>query len=183
MNQKWYVVQVLSSQEKKVKKALEEGKDKHNMTDFVGEVLLPTENVQEVKKGQQIVVEKRLWPGYLLIKINLNDDSWQYVKNTNGVIDFLGGDKPNPLTDQEVEEILKDLAEKKEKVTHKHKFEVGDTVKITDGVFVNFTGTVTDVYHDKGRLSVMVSIFGRDTQVDDLEFTQVEEASDEADVI
>ena len=99
------------------------------------------------------------------------------------MIDFLGGDKPNPLTDQEVEEILKDLAEKKEKVTHKHKFEVGDTVKITDGVFVNFTGTVTDVYHDKGRLSVMVSIFGRDTQVDDLEFTQVEEASDEADVI
>jgi transcriptional antiterminator NusG len=148
------------------------------MTDFVGEVLLPTENVQEVKNGQQIVVEKRLWPGYLLIKMQLNDDSWQYVKNTAGVIDFLGSDKPNPLTDREMEEILHDLADKKEKVTHKHKFEVGDVVKITDGVFVNFTGTVTDVYHDKGRLSVMVSIFGRDTRVDDLEFTQVEEAAD-----
>lgn len=183
MDQKWYVVQVLSSQEKKAKKALEEGKEQHGMTDFVGDVLLPTENVQEIKKGQQIVVEKRLWPGYLLIKMQLNDDSWQYVKNASGVIDFLGGEKPNPLSDREVEEILRDLAEKKEKVTHKHKFEVGDTVKITDGVFVNFTGTVTDVYHDKGRLSVMVSIFGRDTRVDDLEFTQVEETSDEADVV
>lgn len=183
MNHKWYVIQVLSSQEKKAKKALEEGREKQNMLDFVGDILLPTENVQEVKKGQQIVVEKRLWPGYLLIKMHLDDESWQYVKNTAGVIDFLGGDKPNPLTDREVEEILKDLADKKEKVTHKHKFEVGDTVKITDGVFVNFTGTVTEVFHDKGRLSVMVSIFGRDTRVDDLEFTQVEEVTEDSNAV
>lgn len=183
MNQKWYVIQVLSSQEKKAKKALEEGRENKGMTEFVSEVLLPTENVQEAKNGQQIVVEKRLWPGYLLIKMNLDDESWQYVKNTAGVIDFLGGDKPNPLSDKEVEEILKDLADKKEKVTHKHKFEVGDTVKITDGVFVNFTGTVTEVFHDKGRLSVMVSIFGRDTRVDELEFTQVEEVSEGVDAV
>lgn len=176
---KWYVVQVLSSQEKKAKKALEENRERKGMTDFISEVLLPTENVQEVKKGQQIVVEKRLWPGYLLVKMLLDDESWQYVKNSNGVIDFLGGEKPTALSDKEVEEILRDLADKKEKVTHKHKFEVGDTVKITDGVFVNFTGTVIEVFHDKGRLSVMVSIFGRDTRVDDLEFNQVEEVSDE----
>ncbi len=176
---KWYVVQVLSSQEKKAKKALEENRERKGMTDYISEVLLPTENVQEVKKGQQIVVEKRLWPGYLLVKMLLDDESWQYVKNSNGVIDFLGGDKPTALSDKEVEEILRDLADKKEKVTHKHKFEVGDTVKITDGVFVNFTGTVIEVFHDKGRLSVMVSIFGRDTRVDDLEFNQVEEVSDE----
>jgi transcriptional antiterminator NusG len=180
MQYNWYVVQVLSSQEKKTKKSLEESREKKGMIDHLQEVLLPTENVQEVKNGQQIVAEKRLWPGYLLIKMHLDDESWQYVKNTAGVIDFLGGNKPTPLSDREVEEILKDLADKKEKVTHKHKFEVGNVVKITDGVFVNFTGTVIEVFHDKGRLSVMVSIFGRDTRVDDLEFTQVEEVTEEA---
>ncbi len=177
---KWYVAQVFSSQEKRVKKAIEEHREAKGMTDFISEVLLPTENVSEVKKGQQHVVEKRLWPGYLLIKMQLNDESWMYIKNTNGVIDFLGGDTPTALSDAEVEEILRDLADKKEKVTLKHKFEVGDRVKITDGVFVNFSGTVTDVFHDKGRLSVMLSIFGRDTRVDDLDFNQVEEVSDEA---
>lgn len=177
---KWYVVQVLSTHEKKVKKALEEHLELKGMTDQIEQILLPTENVSEVKKGQQHIVEKRLWPGYLLIKMNLDDDSWQYVKNTNGVIDFLGGDKPTPLTDHEVGEILRDLEDKKQKVTQKHKIEVGDRVKITDGVFVNFIGTVTEVFHDKGRLSVMVSIFGRDTRVDDLEFAQVEEITEEA---
>jgi len=177
---KWYVLQVLSTHEKKVKKALEEHLELKGMKDYVDQILLPTENVSEVKKGQQHVVEKRLWPGYLLIKMNLTDDSWQYIKNTNGVIDFLGGEKPTPLTDEEVNEILRDLEDKKQKVTQKHKFEVGDRVKITDGVFVNFIGTVTEVFHDKGRLSVLVSIFGRDTRVDDLEFAQVEEISEEA---
>jgi transcriptional antiterminator NusG len=152
------------------------------MSGEIEQILLPTENVSEVKKGQQHVVEKRLWPGYLLIKMNLSDESWQYVKNTNGVIDFLGGDKPTPLTDLEVGEILKDLEDKKRKITQKHKFEVGDRVKITDGVFVNFIGTVTEVFHDKGRLSVLLSIFGRDTRVDDLEFVQVEEISDDAEI-
>lgn len=177
---KWYVVQVLSTHEKKAKKALEEHLEHKGMTEQIEQILLPTENVSEVKKGQQHVVEKRLWPGYLLIKMILNDESWQYVKNTNGVIDFLGGDKPTPLTDAEVREVLKDLEDKKRKITQKHKFEIGDNVKIVDGVFVNFTGTVTEVFHDKGRLSVLVSIFGRDTRVDDLEFTQVEEVSEES---
>lgn len=172
---KWYVVQVFSSQEKKVKKGLEEHLGLKGMTDFISDILLPTENVSEVKKGQQQVVEKRLWPGYLLVKMQLNDESWQYVKNTNGVIDFLGGGNPTPLTDGEVAEMLRDLEDKKQKVTQKHKFAVGDRVKITDGVFVNFIGSVTEVFHDKGRLSVMVSIFGRDTRVDDLDFLQVEE--------
>lgn len=176
---KWYVVQVLSTHEKKTKKALEEHLELKGMSDQILQILLPTENVSEVKKGQQHIVEKRLWPGYLLVKMHLNDDSWQYVKNTNGVIDFLGGDKPTPLTDDEVNEILRDLEDKKQKVTQKHKFEPGDTVKIIDGVFVNFLGTVIEVFHDKGRLSVMVSIFGRDTRVDDLEFAQIEEASAE----
>lgn len=177
---KWYVVQVLSSQEKKAKKALEENRDAHGMANLVERVVLPTENVSEVKRGQQRIVEKRLWPGYLLVKMTLNEDSWMYVKNTTGVVDFLGGEKPNELTEAEVEELLKDIEDRKTKVSQKHKFEVGDRVKITDGVFVNFVGTVVEVFPDRGRLSVLVSIFGRDTRVDDLEFWQVEAAQDEA---
>lgn len=177
---KWYVVQVLSTHEKKVKKSLEESKESRDVAGLIEEIILPIENVSEVKQGQTRIVEKKLWPGYLLVKMTLNEQSWQYVKNTTGVIDFLGGGKPTALSDAEVDEILKDLADKQQKVTQRHKFEVGDNVKIIDGVFVNFTGTVTDVFHDKGRLSVLVSIFGRDTRVDDLEFTQVEEVTDEA---
>lgn len=177
---KWYVVQVMSTHEKRVKKALDEQRELKGMTDLIETVLLPIENVSEVKKGQQKVVEKRLWPGYLLVKMDLTDESWMYVKTTPGVIEFLGGEKPTALNDHEVNEILRDLEDKKQKVTQRHKFEIGDRVKITDGVFVNFIGTVIEVFHDKGRLSVMVSIFGRETRVDDLEFMQVEEISEES---
>lgn len=176
---KWYVVQVLSSQEKKAKKALEENRLAHGMVDLIERVVLPTENVSEVKRGQQRIVEKRLWPGYLLVRMTLNDESWMYVKNATGVVDFLGGEKPNELTEAEVDELLKDIEDRKTKVSQKHKFEPGDKVKITDGVFVNFIGSVVEVFPDRGRLSVLVSIFGRDTRVDDLEFWQVEEATEE----
>jgi len=176
---KWYVVQVISSQEKRVKKALEENRDAKGMAELVDEILVPTENVAEVKRGEQKVSEKRLWPGYILVKMNLTDDSWMYVKNTNGVIDFLGGEKPLPLPQAEIDSILTELEEKKKAVVQKHDIEPGDKVKITDGVFVNFIGTVQEVFHDKGRLSVMVSIFGRETRVDDLEFWQVEEVPQE----
>lgn len=175
--QKWYVVQVFTAQEKKVKKSLEDFRDASGMLELIEEILLPTENVMEVKKGEQKVVEKRIWPGYVLVKMSLTDDSWQYIKNTNGVIDFLGGEHPTSLTEHEVDEILRDLENKEGEITQKHKFEVGDRVKITDGVFVNFIGTVVEVFHEKGRLSAMVSIFGRDTRVDDLEFWQVEETN------
>lgn len=170
----WYVVQVISGQERKVKAALEENRIKKNMEDLISEVLVPTENVAEVKAGQQVVSEKKLWPGYILVHMNLTDDAWMFVRNTSGVLGFLGGDKPTPLSHREVDEILSELQEKKKSVVHKHNISVGDLVKIVDGVFVNFTGTVTDVFHDKGRVSVLVSIFGRDTRVDDLEFWQVE---------
>lgn len=171
----WYVVQVLSTHEKKVKKSLEEFRDAQGMSDLIEKVLIPIENVLEVKKGEQKISEKRLWPGYILVKMNLTDESWMYVKQTTGVIDFLGGDKPTALSEEEVQEILKDLEFKKEHVTQKHKFAVGDRIKIVDGVFVNFMGEVIEIFPDKGRVSVMVSIFGRETRVDDLEFWQVEE--------
>lgn len=175
---KWYVVQVFTTHEKKIRKALEEQRG-NDAGKCIEEVLIPIENVSEVKNGVQRIVEKKLWPGYILIKMELNDESWSLVKNTSGVIDFLGGSKPEAMTDYEVREILDDLRNKKETVTQRHKFEVGDRVKITDGVFVNFIGTITDVFHDKGRVNVMLSIFGRDTQVDDLEFFQIEEITEE----
>jgi transcriptional antiterminator NusG len=176
---KWYVVQVFSSHEKKVKKALEEHVDLHGMREFIQQILIPTENVSEMRRGQQHVVEKRLWPGYILVHMILTDESWHYVKSTPGVVDFVGGAHPTPLPTAEIASVLEDLESKRQTVTQKHKFEVGDRVKIVEGVFVNFFGTISNVFHDKGRLSVMVSIFGRDTRVDDLEFHQVEEAIEE----
>ncbi|MEG0037063.1 MAG: transcription termination/antitermination protein NusG [Victivallaceae bacterium] len=176
---KWYVVQVFTAQEKKVKKVLEDFKESSGMSDLLEEVVLPIENVMEVKKGEQKVVEKSIWPGYVLIKMNLTDDSWHYVKKAPGVIDFLGGESPNALSEDEVRNILEDLEEKKSGVVQKHQFEIGSRVKINDGVFVNFVGVISEVFHDKGRVSVMVSIFGRETQVDDLEFWQIEEAGPE----
>jgi len=174
---KWYVVQAFTAQENKVKKSIEEFLDSSGLSDFIEQVLVPTENVMEVKQGEQKVSQRRIWPGYVLIKMQLNDETWQYIKNVNGVIDFLGGEHPTSLTDVEVDEILEDLKGKKGEVRQRHGFQVGDHVKINDGVFVNFVGTISEIFHDKGRLSVMVSIFGRETRVDDLEFWQVEEAS------
>ncbi len=173
----WYVIQVLSTKEKKVKRSLKENLEVAGMEGLIDEIVLPTENVLEIKRGEQKVREKRLWPGYILVKMTLTDDSWMYVKNTIGVIGFLGGEKPTALSEEEVKEVLLDIEAKKEKVTQKHQFEIGDRVKIVEGVFINFIGNVVEVFHDKGRLSVMVSIFGRETRVDDLEMWQIEEAS------
>lgn len=182
MEGKWYVIQLMSGQEKKVKKSIEESCQATGMTECIEEVLVPTENVSEVKKGEQKISEKRLWPGYALVKMTLTDDSWLFIKQTNGVIDFMGGGKPVSLSQKEVEEILQDLQKRKGEVVHKHQLQAGSHVRITDGVFVNFMGTVLEVLHDKGRLNVLVSIFGRDTRVDDLEFWQVEEVPIDAEV-
>ena len=172
---KWYVIQAVSGQEKKVKRALEENRDAKGMIELIEDVLVPSENVAEMKQGKQRIMEKRLWPGYVILKMTLTDDSWMYVKNTNGVLGFLGGDPPMALSEKEVEEIMSETEGKKGEVVQKHRINVGDSVKITDGVFVNFIGNVIEVFHEKGRLSVMLSIFGRETRVDDLEFWQVEQ--------
>ncbi len=175
---KWYVVQVFSGQEKKVKRAIEEFLSDAIKED-ISEILIPSENISEVKQGRQKISEKKMWPGYLLVKMHLSEDAWAYVKGSSGVLDFLGGEKPTPLTEKEVADIMKELEDRQKGVVQKHKVEIGDKVKITDGVFVNFIGTVTEVNHEKGRLSVTVSIFGRDTRVDDLEFWQVEQSTAE----
>jgi transcriptional antiterminator NusG len=176
---KWYVLQAISGHEKKVKKTLDEAIQSKGFAEWISEILMPTENVSEVKRGQQRISEKKMWPGYLLIKMDLNEEAWAFVKNVPGVIDFLGGENPVPLTEKEVGSMMKELEDRQKGVVQKHKVDVGDKVKITDGVFINFVGTVTEVNHEKGRLSVMVSIFGRDTRVDDLEFWQVEQSTAE----
>jgi transcriptional antiterminator NusG len=180
---KWYVVQVVPGLEKKVKKSLDENLDSKGMTGLIEQILVPTENVAEVKKGQQKISEKRMWPGYILLFMTVTDDAWMFVKNTNGVLEFLGGEKPTPIPQHEIDAILNELEEKKKSVVQKHNISIGDKVKITDGVFVNFVGSVIEVFHDKGRLSVMVVIFGRETRVDDLEFWQVELVSPESESV
>lgn len=180
---KWYVVQAIPGLEKKVKKSLEENLESQGMSELIEQILVPTENVAEVKQGQQKVSEKKMWPGYVFVFMTLTDDSWMYIKNTNGVLDFLGASTPIDLPQSEIDDILQDLEDKKEGVIQKHNITIGDKVKITDGVFVNFEGIVTEVFHEKGRLSVLVAIFGRETRVDDLEFWQVEQVSADTEVV
>lgn len=178
-NKQWYVLQVFSAQEKKVKKTIEESLAMAQMTDLVGQVLVPTEHVSEVKNGKQRIVERLMWPGYVYINMRLTDESWTYIKNCNGVISFLGGDKPVPMTNAEIEQLLGELDSKKEKVTQKHQLEAGDLIKINEGAFVNFTGTVNEVNAEKGLVSVRVAIFGRETLVE-LEIWQVEKVTAES---
>ena len=182
MSAKWFVIQVLSGQEKKVRATLLENRKAAGLEDLIEDVVIPSENVAEMKSGRQKVSEKKLWPGYMLINMQLTDDSWMYVKDSMGVIDFLGSGKPNPLSEAEVKDILLDLEGKKSSVVLKHDFSPGSKVKIIDGVFVNFTGVITEVSQEKGRVSALVSIFGRETRVDDLEFWQVEKLPDGADL-
>ena len=176
----WYVVQVISGLEKKVKKSIEEGRAQAGMETAVAQVVLPTENVSEVKKGQQRIVERKVWPGYVIIQMEINDESWQYIKSFDGVIGFLGGEKPVPLSDAEVHTILSELENKQGGLVHRHDIRAGDKVKIVDGVFETFTGTVVDSDANKGKLNVLVSIFGRETKVE-LEFWQVEKIYGEQD--
>jgi transcriptional antiterminator NusG len=176
----WYVVQVISGLEKKVKKSIEEGRAQAGMEAAVAQVVLPTENVSEVKKGQQRIVERKVWPGYVIIQMEINDESWQYIKSFDGVIGFLGGEKPVPLSEAEVQTILSELENKQGGLVHRHDIRAGDKVKIVDGVFETFTGTVVDSDANKGKLNVLVSIFGRETKVE-LEFWQVEKVYSEHD--
>lgn len=177
MSENWYVLQVFSGKEKKTKKSIEENSVKNKLNSLIQEVFIPVENVAEVKNGKKLIREKVLWPGYILVKMDLTDEVWHFIKNENGVIDFLGGGSPAPLTEREVAELIENLTSDEGEVVHKYNIDCGDVVKITDGVFVNLTGTVSEIFQDKGKLSVLVSIFGRDTKVDDLEMWQVEKVT------
>jgi transcriptional antiterminator NusG len=173
MAKRWYVVQTLSGQERKVKTSLENRVQTEELGDMIADVILPTESVSEVKGGKKKITTRLYYPGYLLVQMELNERTWHFVRGTSGVLKLLGDKDPTPMPESEVEEILAALREKKEKVKPKVLYEVGETVKVTEGPFVNFSGVIDEVNPEKGKLKVRVSIFGRATPVE-LEYWQVE---------
>lgn len=170
---KWYVVHTLSGQEYKVKEILENTVKTQNMQELVPQVLIPTENVSEVKGGKKNITTRKFFPGYILVNMAFSEETWLLVKQIPGIIGFVGTGTPVPLREDEIKEILEQIEAKKEKVKPKVVFEKGEVVKVTDGPFLNFNGTIDEVYPDKGKLKVLVQIFGRTTPVE-LEYWQVE---------
>lgn len=175
MSQKWYGVHTYSGFENKVRLNLLERIKNEQMEDFFSEILIPSETVVELKKGEKRTSSRKFFPGYILIKMELTDETWHVVKSTAKVTGFVGGNTPFPIPDEEVDKITKRMEEGAEKPRPKIEFDVGETVRVIDGPFMNFTGIVEDVKPDRGKLRVSVSIFGRATPVE-LEFIQVEKS-------
>ena len=173
MAKKWYVVKAMSGQERKVKSNVEARIQVEELGDYVGRVLIPTENVSEVKGGKKKISTRLFFPGYILVEMDLNERTYHFIRQTNGVLGFLGDQEPIPLKDEEIENILGQIEARKEKVKPKVLFEVGEVVKVTEGPFVNFSGVINEINPEKGKLKVMVSIFGRSTPLE-LEYWQVE---------
>ena len=177
MTKRWYVVHAYSGFEKSVMRSLAERIKREGMEDCFGEVLVPTEEVVEMRGGQKRRSERKFFPGYVLVEMEMNDDSWHLVKSVPKVLGFIGGTKENPapITIDEANAILNRVQEGADKPRPKVMFEPGEMVRVTDGPFNDFNGTVESVDYDKSRLRVAVLIFGRSTPVD-LEFHQVEKA-------
>ncbi len=173
MGLKWYGVHTYSGFENKVKLSLLERIRNQGLEESFGEVLIPSETVVELKKGEKKTTSRKFFPGYILVNMDLNDETWHVVKETAKVTGFVGGNSPVAIPDEEILKITKRVEEGAEKPRPKILFEVGETVRIVDGPFLNFSGVVEDVKPDKAKLRVMVSIFGRATPVE-LEFMQVE---------
>jgi transcriptional antiterminator NusG len=173
MSKKWYGIHTYSGFENKVRLSLLERIKNQGLEEHFGEVLIPSETVVELKKGEKRTSSRKFFPGYILVNMDLNDETWHVVKETSKVTGFVGGNNPAAITDEEVLKITRRIEEGAEKPRPKVLFEVGETVRVVDGPFLNFSGVVEDVKPDKGKLRVMVSIFGRSTPVE-LEFMQVE---------
>lgn len=173
MSMRWYTVHVLSNFEKKISESIMEQVEKHSLQDEIGEVLVPTEEVIEMRKGKKVQVERRFMPGYILIKMDMTDRAYHLVVSTNRVTGFLGPQgKPIPLRQSEVDVLLNQVEEGVERPRSLISFDVGETVTVTDGPFESFSGMVEEVDEENQRLKVTVSIFGRATPVE-LEYTQV----------
>lgn len=172
---RWYVVHAYSGFEKSVMRAITERVQRLGMQDKFGRILVPVEVVEEIKGGQKSTSERKFFPGYVLVEMELNDETWYLVKNTPKVTGFVGGsgNKPTPISDAEVDKILKQMEE--DRPRPKTIFEVGETVRVKEGPFTDFHGLVEEVNYEKSRLRVSVTIFGRATPVE-LEFSQVEKA-------
>lgn len=174
-NKRWYVVHAYSGMEKSVAKALQERVDRAGLRDQFNRILVPTEEVVEIKGGKKSISERRLYSGYVLVEMDMTDEAWHLVKSTPKVTGFLGGvaNRPTPLPQKEVDEILLRMQEGYEKPRPKVLFEVGEMVRIKEPPFTDFNGSVEEVNYDKSRVRVSVTIFGRSTPVE-LEFSQVE---------
>lgn len=172
---RWYVVQAYSGFELKVKKALEERIVLERLEDKFGQILVPTEEVVEIRAGQKRKSERKFFPGYVLVQMDMDDESWHLVKNVPRVLGFIGGtsDRPAPISEKEAQAILQKVEETTDQPKPKTLFEAGEVVRVTDGPFADFNGVVEEVNYEKSRLRVAVLIFGRSTPVE-LEFSQVE---------
>ena len=172
---RWYIVHAYSGMEKAVERNIAERIARASMQSKFGRVLVPTEEVVEIKAGQKKTTERRLFPGYVFVEMVMDDESWHLVKHTNKVTGFVGGAKnrPAPISEAEVQKIVSQMQENTEKPRHKTEFMVGEYVRVKEGPFTDFNGSVEDVNYEKNRLRVSVMIFGRSTPVE-LEFDQVE---------
>jgi transcriptional antiterminator NusG len=175
LEKKWYVVHTYSGHENKVKKSLEERIKIYERGDYFGDILIPSEKVVEMHKGKKKETSRKFFPGYILINMNLNNETWHIVRDTPKVTGFVGGSKPTPISELEVSDITHQISEGMRKPKPKITFEKGDNIRVTDGPFTNFSGTVEEVKPDKGKVRVLVSIFGRSTPIE-LDFIQIEKS-------
>jgi transcription termination/antitermination protein NusG len=175
MSKRWYVIQAYSGYEKRVKAQIEERIDLAGLKDFFGDILVPTEEVVEMKSGQKRRSERKFFPGYVLINMDMNEETWQLIRRVPRVSGFIGGttEKPTPISEVEVNRIMDSLKSDSEQTKPRTFHEVGSVVRVLDGPFKDFTGVVEEVNYEKSRVQVAVSIFGRSTPVE-LEFSQIE---------
>ena len=175
MNKRWYVVHAYSGFEKSVQRALLERIQRQGMQESFGRVLVPVEEVVELKQGQKSISERKFFPGYVLVEMEMNDDTWHLIKSTPKVTGFVGGtaNKPTPISEKEVEKIMQQMKDGVDKPRPKVLFEVGEMVRVKEGPFTDFNGSVEDVNYEKSKIRVSVTIFGRATPVE-LDFGQVE---------
>ncbi len=175
MSKRWYVVHAYPGCEKSVQRALVERIARDGMPDLFGQVLVPVEGVVEMKNGQKSITERKFFPGYVLVEMEMNDDTWHLIKSTPKVTGFVGGtaNKPTPISEKEVEKIMQQMKDGVDKPRPKVLFEVGEMVRVKEGPFTDFNGSVEDVNYEKSKIRVSVTIFGRATPVE-LDFGQVE---------
>ena len=174
MPKRWYVVHTLTGQEERVRASIQKAIESGKLGEAVSQVLVPMEKVSEVKSGKKKISERRVFPGYVMIQMEMNDDSWYTIKSTPGVAGFVGsGIRPVALGEEEIQQILQASHDKMEKPTPKVIFDKGEAVRINEGPFTNFNGVVEEIHPEKGKLKVTVTIFGRSTPVE-LEYWQVE---------
>lgn len=174
MAKNWYVVHTYSGFEKFVAESIKQRANEVNIPDEVGQIIIPTEDVVEIRGGKKVVSTKRSYPGYILVEMEMTDEAWLMIRQTPKVTGFVGsGRKPSPLSKSEVSQIVEHMETTSEKPKPKHSFEKGEAVRIIDGPFFNFNGLVEEVNHERSTLKVLVTIFGRSTPVE-LEFLQVE---------